>query len=86
MDANAINYSKTDYTYDELNVFHTRQLLKYLDIHRRTDWDCVSVSEAEAVKSALGKVRDILKSRPHVMGKKESKQARIERKKSGTPR
>jgi hypothetical protein len=82
----AINYSKIDYTADELNKFHTRQLLNYMNALRKHDYDYATHEDNIMIQRAIVNVRTVLANRPHIPSKQESKLARIQRKKSGSSR
>ena len=83
-----IDYSKIDYTVDELNKFHTRQLLNYMNVLRRHDYDYdyAPREDSRMVQQATHDIRAVLANRPHIPSKQESKLARIKRKKTGISR
>lgn len=82
------NCTVEKYDYDDLNKLHTKQLLKKLNAQRK--WGCDEWCGCENIAICkehhnynVNLVKEILKTRPHILNKQESKQLRKEKIKNG---
>jgi hypothetical protein len=68
---------------ENLEQYHTKQLLKILKMVRHINWNRPNGYDWDYIEILKNKLREILSTREHVPNKKESREIRLEKIKHG---